>query len=989
MRKLAVVLLVAVASGAFAQSFERESFLDAESRFLSRNYSLALERYDEFLRTWPDSVYAADARYRRAVVLYRLGRLEEAYKGLSLVETRYRSTKYLDYIPYWKAVIEYDRGELESAAAGFTRLAEDAPDQESLSQALLYLGKASTALGRSNEARAAFERLLRVLPYPEAEPSAIIFLIDLYQRTEAMDATVSLWESLDAEKLDSDTRERTALRAAEAYAALDRDSRAVALLEPLTVSGNREIAIAALQLSLALAGQRGDAVVSAAIIVKAEDALRAEPERLAEFWLRVGAGAFHDGRLDLARSYFQRVMALFSGDRVNPDVPIYLAEIAHREGKTEEAYDLLAAAAPYAAVREALVKTRQAWYAIKLGRWSDAAAAATAAYTATTDADLARLAGVYRAYALYRGDQAAEALSALDEAYPLLPGLQEGLEPSPVAILRAELLRLVGQAAESLELLDALIDAAPENTRLQAARLFLLFEKAQYQRALSSASEFAFSDVEADLAAAVRYMAGVSATAIGDFDQAIRYFDALPADKGVPASLGEAAPWALYYRAYALYRFARFSEAVLAWDTFLELYPDHERVYEATYLLAWSAVESGSYVQGIEAAERALALAEAGADVGTLSGRAEAVARAAYLLGTLKPFVEDWDGAIAALDKAAAVGAPEGTSYTVRAVFEKAAVLDAAGRVDEADKAFALVSELFPDDALADEAAYRRAELLYRAKRWSQAVDRFAAYRQDYRDGGYMDAALYYGGLSLKADGRIDQAILLWERLLSDFNASRYRFSTILSVARAYQEKRDWAAAFRAYTSAIAEFGERARQAGAYEEAETLRYLITGLPEKAARLHTVLTRENGAMTDAGREAALLLASFYIRESSQREAGLPLLDEIIAMRGEDYARATEAAMLKGEYYGLINAWDRAALSYLDAFSYALSAPAGARNSAGALIASETAPEALYRAALSRSRSGKKEGLAELVDRLSSEYPSSPWTPQARRLLEGTR
>jgi TolA-binding protein len=280
---------------------------------------------------------------------------------------------------------------------------------------------------------------------------------------------------------------------------------------------------------------------------------------------------------------------------------------------------------------------------------------------------------------------------------------------------------------------------------------------------------------------------------------------------------------------------------------------------------------------------------------------------------------------------------------------------------------------------------------MYRAKRWSDASERFAAYRDVYRSGERMDGALYFGGLSLSATGKIDAGILLWERLLADIKNSRYRYPASFAVARAYREKKDWEAAFRAYTSAIAEFGDQARKAGASDEADVLRYLMTGISEKAARLHVVLTKEGGAATAVGRAAGLELARFYIHESAQREAGVSLLDEIIAARTDDMKSAAEASFLKGEYYGMVgvDSYDRAALAFLDAVNFAADLPTDAKTSGGVSIRAEFVPEALYRAAAMRVRSGKKESAAEVLATLAKNYPTSTWTNQARRLVEGNR
>ncbi|OHE68469.1 MAG: hypothetical protein A2Z99_11625 [Treponema sp. GWB1_62_6] len=982
---LALILAIAAVSAAPAQNFEREAFLDAESRFLSRDYSLALERYDEFIRSWPASPYISDARYRRAVTLYRLGRATEAYAGLSLVEARFRSTKYLPYVPFWKAVIEYDRGDLPTAAARFDRIVSAAPDQDSLRQSLLFLGKASTALGEGERAKIALERLVDLLESPEDEPTALLFLSDLYSKGAEHGKLTALWERLDPERLDPATRELTALRAAEAYAALGRADEAGALFEPLSSSPRREIAIAALRELLAEARRANNEAAVSAIVVKAENALRSSPDELAEFWTRVGAGAFRDGRLDLARSYFLRVSALQPPERVHPDVPIYLAEIAALEKDVEQAFSVLKAAAPHSADREALLKTRLGWYALRLSRWEDARAALSEAVSAAAgDDSLRSAASSYLAYALYKTEAPAAALSALDasasaSAAVALPGM---------ARLRAELLRETGQAPEALEAMEALAAADPADAEVRVALMSLLFEKGRFDRVVAASDDFekafpGWKGLSAGTRARAGYLGGVASAATGAYAAALPRLDeaiAASASSG-ERPLGDGEPYALYYRAWALYRLARSAEAKSAFDLFLSRFPEHQNAYSATYLSAWSGALAQDYRAASASARAAADLAGRAAGLPAGSDAAELLARAAYFEGTLRPFIQDWDGALAALNRALAARSsrhPRGlTTYAAKAAFERGVVLDLAGRTDAADEAFSLVTRDFPEDALAGEASFRRGEIMYRAKRWTVAAERFAAYRQAYPSGPQADGALYFGGLALKSSARLDAGILLWERLLSDFKTSRYRFPATFAVARAYREKGDWEASFRAYTSAIAEFSDAARKAGASDEAETLRYMMTGLPETAARLQTTLNKENGAASPAGRKAAIALGRFYLTETAQREAGLPLLEEVIALRAQDPASAAEALLLKGDYYAAVGVWDKAAVVFLDAANAAADGK------------SDLVPESLFKTAQARLRSGNASAAAEAAALLAKNYPQSTWTSQAKRLLEGNR
>jgi tetratricopeptide (TPR) repeat protein len=413
---------------------------------------------------------------------------------------------------------------------------------------------------------------------------------------------------------------------------------------------------------------------------------------------------------------------------------------------------------------------------------------------------------------------------------------------------------------------------------------------------------------------------------------------------------------------------------------FAQTYPDHPLSSTAAYLAAWSYARRGDYANGQRWAGRSADLS------GT--AKAEDSARARYLQGVLLAYASDWQAALAALETAQALRDPRGqrTTYTVKAALERARVFAQAGQVDLADGAYLAVQRDFADDPLAETAAFERGQMLYQAKRWAPGADALASYRQAFPKGRFVEGALYFGALCQQSLGKIDGAILLWERQLKDFPGGQYRLPAALALGAAYWEKQDWSASFRVYTDALAEFGERAKTAGVQDRVEMLRYLMAQVPEKAARFQVILNREHGTATSAGRAAALGLARFYINESPQREAALPLLEEVTALAKDDPASAAEAYLLEGDYYTLLERWDQGAQAYLRAVSTGTDIPATARTTEGQSIKTDLIPEALFKAARSRLRSGKKDSAQTVVTDLARLYPSSPWTAQAKKLME---
>jgi TolA-binding protein len=920
-----------------------------------------------------------------------LGRHSDAYAAFLTVEGRFRATKYVAYVPFWKGVLEYEQGEFQTALDRFKAVAQKPPDGETLRQSLVYLGKSATALSRIDTAISAFERLLKELSVPplrlESEGSVLVFLSDLYGKSGSHEALIALWERIDPELLDKTSREQLTLRSAEAYLAAGQSDKALPLFESLADSPRRDISTAALTRLLEQQRRLSNESAVQAILVKAELSLRSEPDDLADFWLQVGAGAFREGRYDLARSYFLRVSALQSPEKRSSQVPVYLAEIALRENNAAEAYRILAEGAATPRDGRALILTRMGWLALSLERWDDARSAATEAITVgrgENRQDLVDLAGFYLSYALYRSELPQEALALLGTA----PSQQDGSLES--AVLRAELLRLTDKPVEAVAAFGENLEAPGASAGIRAdtlvRKMALLFGKSQYAQVLETAAELDGPGVAQPSLSpahrfAVAYLRGISAAAVGNYAAAVSSLDAaLGISTPAPAA---AVPWAAYYRAWSLYRSSRFKEALSGFTAFADTYPSHELAFNAAYLGAWSAARQSAYAEGIALAERAASIART---LPASPSSKEAEARSLYLEGILRSFLSDWKGALGAMERAIVLGS---TSYRVRAAYEIALIHTLSGNVEAADAAYARVARDYPLDPLAAESAFRRGELMYSAKRWDASLERFSSYRQAFPNGGFTDGALYFSGLAQKALGKVDASILLWERLLADLGSSRYRFPASLALGRAYWEKQDWENAFKVYTSTLAEFGDRARNAGVGEDAETLRYLLARLPEKAARLHVAINKYGGAATPEGRAAAIQLARFYITETAQREAGAALAEEVLALRSQDPAAAAEAYQLKGDYFYILENWEGAALAYLESAASAGEASGAALTTLGTKVASELLPESLFKAARARARSGKMDSASEIVALLERSFFGSVFASQAKRLLEGAQ
>ena len=144
--------LVAAVPAAAAPA-ENDLFAEAESRYLGKNYTAALESYDAFAAAYPLSERIADVQYRRAVCLYRLDRYRDAVQLIGDIEVRYRTTRYFSFVPLWKGLSLYGLKSYSLCVDSLDKFLAGPADAEFTPQALLHKALAQQALSDDAAAR--------------------------------------------------------------------------------------------------------------------------------------------------------------------------------------------------------------------------------------------------------------------------------------------------------------------------------------------------------------------------------------------------------------------------------------------------------------------------------------------------------------------------------------------------------------------------------------------------------------------------------------------------------------------------------------------------------------------------------------------------------------------------------------------------------------------------------------------------------------------
>jgi len=341
-RSIVSVALILFAVVASAQDGDRELFRGAERRFESGDYELALDRYETLIQDYPVSQFVPDAQYRIAVSLYRTGRPEAALEQLERVQRRFRSTRFVEYVPFWQGVIAYDLGNY-SEAVGYLRefQAGGMSDTEALSQSYYYVALAELARDDEPAARAALESMLGLTEEPEDEGYALTLLLSLYAKAGRSEQLLEFTSRIRPSRLDERWRPHLVLYEAEAYF---RAGELDAAIERYRESEDApaELATLAYQRLFQLAQDDRIPEEPSDILRRAEQTLAGRTDVLKEFWLRVGIDSYGQGRYDLAELYFRRIWDFRASEFIPASVPLYLSRLLDQRGDSQGAEEVLA-----------------------------------------------------------------------------------------------------------------------------------------------------------------------------------------------------------------------------------------------------------------------------------------------------------------------------------------------------------------------------------------------------------------------------------------------------------------------------------------------------------------------------------------------------------------------------------------------------------------------------------------------------------------------
>ncbi len=643
-----------------------DEFSFAEGLFVHQDYASAAEEFQRFVVAFPDTPQAATAYYRIGEAYVRLEAFEKAAAAFAEALRRFPDAEDAPLGRYNLGRCRVHLKQYDQALAAFQAAAAKGKEQVR-EEALVGAGESQIELGKLAEAAATFRDFLAAFPKSKHGSDVLFSLGWTEARLGRQEAAAATFQALLKEYPQHPAAGKARLALSDAYTALNRYAEAAAVLDAL--QGETVLAEDVLLRQAWNRFRSGDKKAAADAFLRFANAFPKSPLR--------GSALFNAGvsRFDLrdfagAAELFKQVLDTAPASREAPEARFWFALCQYNLEQYPAALaslePLLTAPVPLDAEKEETLRALYPQAQARNGQHAPAIAgfrAFLAKYPKSTQAPRVAYA---LANSLERTDKLAEAVAVLDE---LLKG-QPGPElKEHVLFAAAEYRYRLKQPEQALPHLRELAAAGEPSDKVLYRLGWVLFDLRQFDesrkvfvRLAATASPFAPE---------AAYLAGRAAEELKDPAAAIGSYEKLAAGKGTDEFTERA-----FYRLGFLYDGQKAEDN---WRVYRERFPRGAFAGELRLKLAENAFAAG----GTDAAQ-----AHYQALVADAALKAELRASAEYGLA--------W-------------------CHVKR------------NEADKADQAFARVAALSGvAPALLRDSLLQRAEIAYRAERFTEARDLFA-----------------------------------------------------------------------------------------------------------------------------------------------------------------------------------------------------------------------------------------------------------------------
>lgn len=942
---ISLLLLCGVISPLFAQDGDERLFKEAELRFRKGDYLFALDRYDELIEEFPLSAYIPDAQFRRAVIFYRTGRAVEALSLFQRIGRRFPAGSYTELLPFWIGLCRYSLEEYGKAAESLSSYLEQSSGRLA-SEAGRYLALSYKAQGLETEAADAALAAYEAQTPGGLDPALLSLTLSLLLDAGRADQVITMMADSPVEAFPAPWASALSFYKAEALFRRGEQEASIPYYEqslnaPPKTSGPAYQRLYSLYRDFALQDKRSE------LFDRAQLALAGEADLLNRFLLQAGIEQFGEENLELAASYFRRVLRSSSDTELLSVSALYLSRLLFQQGEEDEAVGLLERYQEKESDGQLLFTL--AVFLAEQERYAAALERLELFIARYPDSEFRAEAEYLRAYLYYRTARYSKALSLIEHIYA---SGYTGADSAKILRLKSRVHIGLEDYAAGIRDLQEYIPLSDSDSEAELDLLRLYYRLGRYgditERAPDLLSRYP------QKSESVQYLLALSLLARKEYEKSLDSFHLLLDSEPDPEIL----PYALFYSAWSAYKIERYDIASERFFRMADEFSDHELAERSIYFGAWSYFSRKEYARAAEAFGR----------YGQMAG-GEAAEQGIFMYA--KSYAAAGEPELAA---AAYQGLIElkRSEYSDDALYEYAQLMQRRDRHDEALRAYLELWNRDKSSPFAEDALYNRAELFYLSSSFREAGEAFAFYRRHYPQGRFQDLALYYGGQTAKARDEAYRAVLLWEKLIDEESESDLYGEALQRLAETYREVGDYRRSLAYYSRIVSLYPEQAKRISAENEIATISRILEGAGVREAELER-LVEEEGLSSSSGADAHLELAGRYLnrydrREQEARQLLLRLADDL-----ERYpAQASRALLQLGDIAS-------AEAKLKDAVNYYLD---------GAAAASEDdlAAKALFRAAETANRAGDRVLLRRVVRRIESDFPDSEWAVRARALLE---
>ncbi|MCX7788257.1 MAG: tetratricopeptide repeat protein [Spirochaetes bacterium] len=931
--------------------FTQSSYERGERLYMEGNYPLALDAFDAFLRSSPDSPFVADAQFRRAQILFHLKRYKEADELFQRIEVRYSSTQYYAHLPFWSGMAAYGLKDYGRAEQLLSKYLRGNPSSEARKRALLYRSLAQKELGRLSEAKEGLQQLFTPEYLQTPDPEALVLYGAIALSLGDLEGLVSFYRQVSIEKLPEPARSRFLLFVGEACYQRSLYREAVEVFASVSPTLEKEKVYALKRAIQCFASLREPQYILT-VLEEGRRSLKNSPASLAEVWEFGGRHLFRAREYENTIRYLEILKE--SGIGLSSYGLGILADSYRRTGNLSKAYSVLLGVP---SAEDLLLLQGQ--IEAQMGNWAEAEKTLRSWFLSYPNSSL-------QFPALFLLVWVVEKQGRIEDALNITYNFsQTSILPEEALVLlryRAVLLGKLGRDAEALSVWETYLKHREEDVEGRIERLRLLLSASRKASVILKEVETLIQKgLPPHLLEAVRLLKGVALLEERSFTEAKLILEQVAFSKGQSSSRNDLRLYATFYLGWAYYQLGNYTASLDVYRSLLkELDLNSELRERSVYYGAWSAYTLKQFDLAYSLLNSFLIRKES-----PLWARAWFLrAKTLYMLGKKRDAQEAFQ-----------------TVFTEKpvdpladdALYEYAKIFEEFDQPDQASEAYLTLFQRYPSSPFKDQSLYRRGETFYASKRYREAKVAFSQYRSMLPRGVSMDRTLYWEGMASYRVGEPYAAVLLWERLIWEYPRSTLRSEALIQVSTVLSELGEYSGSLRYLKQLAQEYPEEGRSDTIQRRIRELELLQTGATDREASLKVQLEESNGVTTERGRRIAIELVKLYLYEMGGKRAEEEAerwLKEILA-QGEQ-KELSEVKFLMGDLSRLRGNLLEAATYYGEAAS-------------SPTADTDLVTRALYQAVKVLALAGRQEEARKYFEVLQKRFPESPWTLEGGKVL----